>query len=116
MFERITGSAFDKKCNHFFTLYNRCAKRYGFRKALRLTPMRKRALTVVADYSRSDLALFFRELRKAREFFSSADWFDFDWVIKEDNFVKVMEGKYNRCYDFSKSSIKSKADFKEKSF
>lgn len=117
MFENITNSDFDKKCMHIFNLYNKCAKHFGFRKALKLTPQRKKNMTAIVSYERADLALFLRELRRAKVFFKDAEWFDFDWMIKEDNFIKVMEGKYSTSYDFSKQNvITSKADYKERVF
>lgn len=117
MFERVCSSNFEEKCNNLFRLYNRCAKLYGFRKALKLTPQRRKAMAPLTEYSRSDIALFIIELRKARAFFQKESWFDFDWVIIENNFVKVMEGKYSKSFDFTKQTlIKSQIDYKEQSF
>jgi hypothetical protein len=117
MFENLSNSGFEQKCNMFFNLYNRCAKLYGFRKAIKLTAQRRKAMHSITECSRSDLALLIIEIRKAKAFFQGSDWFDFDWIIQEGNYVKVMEGKYSKSFNYKKQQvIKTRAEYREQVF
>lgn len=98
MFETVLQTDFDKKCEFLFNLYNRLAKKYNLPRVLKLTPARRRVMGVMRNYTYSDLRLFLREFKKAVPLLSASDWFTFDWVIQESNFVKVMEGKYSKCF------------------
>lgn len=109
----IYTSTFDKRCIFLFNLYNTYAKMYGFKKALKLTVERKRNMGAVMNYTLQDLFLFLSEFQKSLPFFQASEWFSFDWIIKEDNFIKVMEGKYSTQ---RKDHIKSSVEYKTRNF
>ena len=98
-----------------FNLYNIEAKKYNLPVALKLTGARKMVMSAyIESYSKSDLFLLLREMRKARNFIYGAKWFNFDWITKEDNFIKVMEGKYRDKY--TSSPIVSEAQYTERKY
>lgn len=109
----MNSSKFDKKCLFLFNLYNLFAKKYGFPKALKLTMERKRVMSAIENYRMHDLFWFMQEFNKALPFFIEADWFSFDWIIKEDNFVKVMEGRYAKNF---KVTVRSSVEYKTRDF
>lgn len=98
-----------------FNLYNIEAKKYNLPVALKLTSARKMVMSAyIESYSKSELFLLLREMRKARNFIYGKKWFNFDWIIKEDNFIKVMEGKYRDKY--TTSPIVSEAHYTERKY
>lgn len=108
------SSKFDKKCKFLFNLYNVYAKKYGFRRAIKLTTDRKRTMSYVSECGFSDLFQFLKEFEKSIPFFQKSEWFDFDWIIKEDNYIKVSEGKYSRT--FGAPVITSSVEYTVKEF
>ena len=101
----------DKIYDFVFRLYNREAKKYKLNPAKKMTNARKITLSkYVHDYTMSDVLLILRELRKAKNFIYGSDWLTLDWILNENNIVKVMEGKY-RDSRFSNNGIKSQANY-----
>lgn len=99
-----------------FNLYNIEARKYNLPIALRLTGSRKMVMaSYISNYNKTDLFLLLRELRKAKNFITGAKWLTFDWIIKEDNFIKVMEGKYRDKYTPS-SRVVSEVQYKERKY
>ena len=95
-------------------MYNIEAKKYNLPIALKLTGARKLAMaSYISSYDKTDLFLLLRELRKARNFIYGAKWLNFDWITKEDNFIKVMEGKYRDKYT---TTIVSEARYTERKY
>lgn len=115
MFEDIAQTDFDKKCEFIYNLYKRLAKRYKLPRVLSLTPERRRKMSSMRNYTYADLRLFLREFKKALPVLSGADWFNFDWVIQESNFIKVMEGKYARVFRMSEH-IETSVTFTQKEY
>lgn len=116
MFEQTPKSPFDMMCNMVFTAYNKYAKELGFKKALRLTPLRKRTMMPLMQYSKWDLRTVLKELKKSAPFLSAQDWFHFDWLIKEDNFIKVMEGRYSTIRKVDRQQIQSAVEYENKDY
>jgi hypothetical protein len=116
MFEKTPESPFDRMCNMVFKAYNKYAKELGYKKVLKLTPLRKRAMTPLMSYSKWDLRIVIRELRKSAPFLSRQEWFHFDWLIKEDNFIKVMEGRYSTVHKIDRAKIESVVSFTNKEY
>lgn len=101
----------DEIYNFIFRLYNKEAKKYKLNPALKMTTARKIILSkYIHEYTMNDVLIILRELRKAKNFITGATWLSFDWLLKEENIIKLMEGKY-RDEKFSNTEIKSKANY-----
>lgn len=88
------------KCLFLYNLYNIYAKRYGFRKALKLTIERKKLIyNLMEEYGEEDFKLFIQMFRKSISFFRNQNWMSIEWICK--HFLDVMEGKYIQKYDFT---------------
>ncbi len=69
----------------------------SFKPVLKLTTKRKQAIG--ARWRENDCAIkvFEKVFRNAQEsdFLKSNSWADFDWILRPNNFIKVLEGKYS---------------------
>lgn len=78
---------------HIVDLYNSTCK--SFSKVMALTDKRKKAIkSMLNRYTESEVLKVF-EKAEASDFMKSGSWCGFDWLMKEANFVKVIEGNYD---------------------
>ena len=65
------------------------------KKVLSLSPNRIKCLNkFIAKHNLDDFKAVLNKI-KASVFLSESSFCDIDWIIKEDNFIKIMEGKYD---------------------
>ena len=81
------------------SLYNSICKSYP--KVMKLSERRKKAITsrINQGFSVSDFEklFYFAEASSFLKGMNNRNWTaDFDWLIKEDNMTKTLEGKYNK--------------------
>lgn len=115
IFSKDSLSYNDNKIYDFiFRLYNREAKKYKWHPALKMTNARRMILAKYINvYTLNDVFIILREFRKAKNFITGASWLNIDWLLKEDNFIKVMEGKYRDKYT---TTIVSEARYTERKY
>lgn len=108
----------DRRLNFLFKLYCLYADKYNLPRVIKLTSKRRRELSSTMSYSKADLRLFVREFKQAIPFFQKSAWFNFDWLIQESNYIKVMEGKYRGMYqkDSYSPSVPSAIHYEHREF
>lgn len=81
---------------HFVEVWNALAARLGKPAIRSLTPERRQKLTArLAEYSVDDFRQVLANIEKS-EFLRRGRFLTFDWIIGKSNFLKVLEGNYNR--------------------
>lgn len=81
-----------------------------FSKPRKVTATRIEAIRALEqDYTLDDFKEAFKNMQSS-DFLRNGDRFDFDWAIKEDNFVKILENKY-KTYKTTSSSGTKKNQF-----
>lgn len=84
-------------------LYNSTCK--SFSKVMALTDKRKKAIkSMLNRYTESEVLKVF-EKAEASDFMKSGSWCGFDWLMKEANFVKVIEGNYDNKHKAKDKSL-----------
>lgn len=87
-----------------FMAYNAAAERQHWRKATKLTASRRKALSArFGDSGGPEGWLAVLAAAEGSAFLTGRDgsaqgppgWFDFDWLVNPNNFIKLMEGKYD---------------------
>jgi len=81
----------------------------GFRKIRILTDKRKKHIkTRVSEVTYEKFLETLLNLKEIKFFVDNKDknWFDFDWVINPNNFIKIIEGKYEKDNIFNKQDKK----------
>lgn len=83
----------------YFDMWNLFASEYGFPKLQLLNDTRKRKLRTRLNDKNFDFIKVLGAAAKS-EGLQDRQWFNFDWIIKNDtNYAGVLEGKYKKSFD-----------------
>lgn len=86
----------EAKPEHFVEAWNALAQRVGKPQIRSLTPERRQKLKArLAEYSVDDFKLVLTSIERSA-FLRAGRFLTFDWIIGKSNFLKVLEGNYNR--------------------
>lgn len=81
----------------YMELWNIWADERGKTKVSSITPTRKKHFTARIKEPAFDFLKLLELAAKSNFLLKPSNWFDFDWLIKnEDNYIKIMEGKYQQ--------------------
>lgn len=84
------------KPEHFVEIWNALAARLGKPAIRTLTPERRQKLKArMAEYSVADFKKVLASIERS-QFLREGRWMTFDWIIGKANFLKVLEGNYDR--------------------
>lgn len=83
-----------------FIEYNKIAERYGFSRATKLTPTRRVHLRAqIGRYGSDHILETLQRMAKSPAFNSHyKTWFTLDWFLNDNNYVKILEGKYDNLF------------------
>lgn len=107
----------NSKVELLYNLWNKYAKIYNLHVMRKLTFQRRIILQkILENFSSSELKECLKAI-KEQEFLHNNNWFTLEWLSKEDNFYKVIEGRYKDSHKLTiATNVQSRINNKKRNF